>query len=335
MKNAILLPVIPSLALLVGGCSETGLSSTLPPQGIPNPRPLEVQTQTDKLVQVTVPEVDIMWNVDNSCSMYEEQNGISQNNPIFMDFFLGSGLDYHIGVTSTDMNDSSHSGRLRQAGGVRWIDEDTPNPSQVFSSMIEMGTSGSATEKGRDAVYGGLESHAGPGGYNEGFEREDAALHIVFLNDESDFSTAISLNEFSDYLGTKKWDEDMLTVSSIVTPPQNCPTASTPGDDYLWLTAQHGGIPWDVCDTNWDQVLELLGIQASGLKREYFLSQIPVPGTIEVWVEEGNTTFTFEAEIDWLYQEGRNSVIFNEYVPSPLSEVYVEYKVLGASEEEF
>ncbi len=329
MKKALILPI------LVTGCSETELRSTLPPAGVPNPRALESVTQTDKLVQVQVPEVDILWIVDNSCSMFEEQTGIAQNNPVFMDFFLGSGLDYHIGIVSTDMNASDHSGKLRQAGGVRWIQDDTPNPSQVFSSMISMGTGGSATEKGRDAGYAALEVHAQPGGYNEGFEREDAALHIVVLSDESDFSTQIGLSEFKDYLATKKWSEDMVTFSSIVLPPgQSCFSASTTGDDYWWLTAQLGGIPWDICDTEWAQVLEQLGIQASGLKREYFLSQLPVPGTIEVWVEEGPVTFTFEPEVDWVYNQQRNSIIFNEYVPNALSEVYVEYDVLSAAEED-
>ena len=219
MKKALILPILAS------GCIEYQPESSLPPAGVPNPRDLEVITQEDKLVQVQVPEVDILWVVDNSCSMFEEQTGIAQNNPVFMDFCLCSGLDYHIGVVSTDMDDNNHQGKLRGAGGVRWIDEDTANPSQVFSTMISMGTSGSPTEKGRDGAYGGLEVHAVPGGYNEGFEREDAAMHIVVLADEADFSTGIGLSEFHDYLATKKWDEDMLTFSSIVTPPGGCPSA--------------------------------------------------------------------------------------------------------------
>lgn len=327
MKRSFLIP------LIVSGCaSETGLSKDFPPAAIPNPRALEVVTQTDKLVQVQVPEVDVLWLVDNSCSMYEEQVGISQTNPVFMDFFLGSGLDYHIGVVSTDMFDSSHSGKLRQAGGVRWIEDDTPNPSQIFSSMIEMGTTGSATENGLDALYGALEVHAGPGEYNEGFEREDATLNIIVLADEGDTNSNVSVTELRDYLATKKWSEDMITFSSIVTPPGGCPTGAVSGDDYLWLTSEIGGIPWDICDTEWEQVLELLGIQASGLKREYFLSQLPVAETIRVWVEENQITYTFEPEVDWVYQPERNSVIFTEYVPGALAEVFVEYDMLSEAE---
>ena len=79
------------LLVLTGGCIEYEPSSTLPPAGVPNDRPLPIETNTDKLVQVQVPEVDILWVVDNSCSMSEEQSALQANFPIFMDFFLGSG----------------------------------------------------------------------------------------------------------------------------------------------------------------------------------------------------------------------------------------------------
>lgn len=321
------------LPVIASGCIEYEPISSLPPQGVPNPAALEVLTQTDKLVQVQVPEVDILWTVDNSCSMFEEQAGIAENGPVFMDFFLGSGLDYHIGVVSTDMDDNSHSGKLRQAGGVRWVDEATPNPSQVFGTMIQMGTGGSSTERGRDASYGALEIQGDQ--YNAGFEREDAGLHVVVLSDESDYSSLTNLSEFISFLQTRKWQPDMTTFSSIVMypPPEpGCVGAATPGDAYLAVTRQVGGIEWNICDRDWAQVLEQLGIQASGLRREYFLSQLPIESTLEVWVVENNVTYTFEKDIDWTYQSTRNSITFVEYVPSALSEVYVEYDVLSANE---
>ncbi len=81
-------------------------------------------------------------------------------------------------------------------------------------------------------------------------------------------------------------------------------------------------------------MLKQLGIQASGLRREYFLSALPVPGTIQVWVEEGPVTFTFEPEVDWVYNPQRNSIIFNDYVPDALSEVFVAYDLLSTAEED-
>jgi hypothetical protein len=316
------------LLLLAGGCIEYQPASTVPPVGVANPRPLETPRQTDKLVQVQVPEVDILWTIDNSCSMFEEQTALAENFPVFMDFFLGSGLDYQIGVVSTDVGDN---GKLETANGYKWIDEDTDNPSAVFSAMAVLGTSGSGIEKGRDQAYDALEIKTQPDKYNEGFIRDDAALHLVFVSDEDDQS-AFARPEFVSYLKTLKWSEDMVTSSSIVSPNPVCPAAATPGDEYIAVTNAVGGIFWSICSEEWVELLENLGIQASGLKREYFLSQLPVLGTIEVWVVENGVTYTFLEDVDWVYDEQRNSIGFNEYVPGALAEVFVEYDVLSAIE---
>ncbi len=322
------------LLVLTGGCIEYEPSSTLPPAGVPNDRPLPIETNTDKLVQVQVPEVDILWVVDNSCSMSEEQSALQANFPIFMDFFLGSGLDYHIGVTSTDT--SQANGDLRATAGVKWIDETTANPTTVFGSMVVMGTSGSATERGRDPTYQAIEVKSAPGGYNEGFIREQASVNVIVISDEEDQSTT-SRSEFINWFDTLRIDPDMTSFSSIVTPtaaayPGPCPGGVTVGTEYIAVTQAVGGILWPICNPAWDEVLEQLGIQASGLKREYFLSDLPVPGTISVWVMEDGTRFEFEEEIDYSYDPTRNSITFLEYVPNALSEVFVEYEPLGQSE---
>ncbi len=317
---------------LTGGCaSENDLLDSRPPNGVPNARPVPVTSQSDKLVQVQVPEVDILWVIDNSCSMSQEQAALSINFPIFMDFFLGSGLDYHIGSVSTDMQVASQSGKLQASGAYRFIDEDTPDPTGVFQGMAVLGTGGSSDERGRDAAYAAIEIN--PNGANDGYYREDASLHMVAISDEEDHSNAISLNEFINWLDTLKWAEDMVTFSSIVSPRPLCSGASEPGDNYNAITQAIGGISAPICDEDgWGEVLEQLGIQASGLKREYFLSDLPVPGTIEVRVIEAGVTYTFEEEIEWVYNDIRNSIVFNEFVPTALSEVYVDYDLLAAQD---
>ncbi len=320
--------------LFTGGCIEYTPTSSFPPAGVPNERPLEVQTQQDRLVQVTTPSVDVLWVVDNSCSMSEEQAALSANFPVFMDFFLGSGLDYHIGVTSTDT--SALNGTLRNLNGTMWLDEATPNPTQVFGQMVVMGTGGSITERGRDPVYQAIEVKSRPGEVNNGFYRPEAMLHVVAISDEEDQSV-MSVGEFTDWMLQLKVDPEHVTFSSIVTPPPesysgNCIGGVTVGYEYIQVTNAVGGILWPICDPDWGVVLEQLGIQAAGLKREYFLSQLPVPDTIEVWVEDQGSTYTFERDVDYTYSQTRNSITFVEFVPTALAEVFIEYDVLGASE---
>ncbi len=324
--------LVASSLVLSQGCIEyqpVGDDTVL---GVPNPRALETPRTIDKIVQVQVPEVDVLFVMDNSCSMSEEQSAVADNFPVFMDFFLGSGLDYHIGVVATDMIANDFSGKLRNVRGYRFIDESTEDPVTIFGEMVQLGTFGSGSERGRDAAYVALERRKD--GYNAGFVREQASLHIVAISDENDQSNEVSIAEFVQWIRGLKWAEDMISFSSIVSEAPTCPGAQSPGTNYTAVTDAVGGIFWSICTEDWGEALELLGIQASGLKREYFLSQLPVDGTITVSVVEDGVAFLFASGIDWSYNASRNSVIFTEYIPSPMAEVYVEYDVLAALDDQ-
>lgn len=201
-------------------------------------------------------QVDVLLVVDNSCSMFEEQVSLATAAPALMDAFVNTAVDYQIGVVSTDMNDTAHSGRLRQSSGVRWVDPATPSPEQVLASMIEMGTGGSATEKGLDAAHTALGPLTAPGSYNEGFRRVDADLAVVFVADESDFSTGINQTQFRDFLGSQAVDGFRAKAHAIVSPTAVCPTASTPGTTYLDLADQTAGVSDSICTADFAVVLE-------------------------------------------------------------------------------
>ena len=323
---------VSSIALLaiLGGCSEYDIAGDQQIFGEPNPPMLEIPPNEDRIVQVTTPSVDVLWTIDNSCSMADEQTALTQNFQTFMNFFLGSGLDYHVGVISTDDDDASHKGQLREVAGQRWIDDETADPVNVFSGMANLGTSGSSSEAGRATTYRAIELKKD--GYNAGFIREEAGLHIIVISDEQDSSTTtpISKAEFVDYLLTLKTDVELVTFSSIVNPP-NCGFCGggSAGTDYIEVTNAVGGILWDINDQNWATVLEQLGVQAAGLKREFFLTELPVPGSIQVAIEEDGAVFLFDEGDDWTYNASRNSVVFEAYIPEPLSEIYITYDKLS------
>ncbi len=320
--------VVPAAA----ACVEYDLSTEYPSFPDSNPPVPEEITQTDTIVQVTTPEVDILWTIDNSCSMYDEQTALTENFPSFMGYFSGSGLDFHVGVVSTDTDDPSHSGKLRQAAGVKFIEPDTPNPTQVFTAMAAMGTSGSGTERGLGGTFLALETLRDT--FNSGYYRDEAAIHTILISDEPDYTQAslITKDEFVDWYDGLKREADERTFSTIASPQI--------GGTYFSITAQIGGIQWDINDTSWAAVLDRLGVQASGLKREYFLSQQPVDSSIVVEVHDGPNVFKFERAVldeygvplegDWLYDQTRNSITFIEYVPEALAKVVINYTLLAA-----
>jgi hypothetical protein len=310
-------------------CNETSLNAWSGLDDPPNPPDLEVQTRVDRTVQVTVPAVDVLFVVDNSCSMSEEQSALASNFNSFINYFVGSGLDYHVGVVSTGWDDAADRGKLRQGEGVKWIDETVAEPVRIFQKMSIMGTGGPSAEKGRAQVYGAIEllgDHT-----NAGFYREDAALAVVVISDEDDRSgtAPITLNGFVNWLGALKEDPEQVSFSSIVGPAGGCSTAAE-GTDYLEVTRRIGGIEFGICNSDWSGVLEDLGVQAAGLKREFYLSEVPVEGTVEVWVMDADGV---EVEIgEWVYTRSRNSIRFVEFVPTPLSEVFIAYEPLAASQ---
>ncbi|MEZ4319906.1 MAG: hypothetical protein R3F61_20515 [Myxococcota bacterium] len=330
------------LSLLAAACSEYEITPEPQHARVENPPIPENRIQTDRVVQVTEPAVDVLFVVDNSCSMDAEQNALANNFPVFLDYFEGSGLDWHIGVVSTDMDDPDHSGKLRQAAGVRYLERETPNPEVLFQQMAVMGTGGASDEKGRAAVYTALELRR-DGPRNVGFYREDASLHLVFISDEDDHSAAnpIARQEFGEWLRDLKYAPDLVHSHGIIwVPGQPCADAFEPGTAYANYAQWTGGILFDICEDDWNPFMDELGLQTTGLKREFFLSKIPVldPWTLDVKVEidQGpdlppniigfDSCMAGEA-CSVQYNPGRNSISFVEYIPPPLSVVHITYTV--------
>ncbi len=324
-------------AALLAGCSEydiQGAGGAPPVSALPPV--LENPVRVDQITQITVPAVDVLFVVDNSCSMSDDQQALRENFPTFLAYFEGSGLDYHIGVVTTDMDAAKESGKLQDGGtGYKWIDPLTPDANDVFSAMTTLGSEGSGFEMGLDASFAALEVHSMPGSANEGFYRPSARLDIVIVSDEEDQSEDLTRDEFIDYLRDLKVTEELVGFTSIVNIPPCCSLidGGSPGEIYMAVTDAIGGIKWDIKDGGWTQVLELLGVQASGLKREFFLSELPVGGTVVVEVVDvDGTGYEFQEGADWTYSAPRNSVTFLEFLPPPLSDVVITYEALAAAE---
>lgn len=335
-----------ALALCMGACTQDfSISKTDGAIGDPNPPEIGTPERTDQVVQVTTPEVDVLWVIDNSCSMAEEQASLADNFTAFMEFFVDSGLDWHIGVVSTD-TDGGQKGVLQGAAGLKYLDVDSPAPVQTFAAMATLGTNGSADERGRRAAHLAL-TEPKLSNANAGFYRENASLNVIVISDENDYSGANpTRNEFIQFLSTLKSDPEMVTFSAIVGPTNGCWTADA-GTEYLAVVNAVGGIKESICIDDWVPVLEQLGIQAAGLKREFFLSEVPVEGTIEVWVEDGDYVYygvdedlivdgatmgdLCESDLcfTFQYQPTRNSIEMNNFIPNPMATINIRYDLLS------
>jgi hypothetical protein len=314
-------------------CSDYSLEGRQAAETPAPPRDLTAKTHTDVTHQRPLAtEVDVLWVIDNSASMEDDQQNLAAAFPAFMNFFIDIGLDYHIGVLSTDMYADDGQGKLQEAEGYKWIDPTFPDPIPFFQFMATLGTDGSGDEMARAPVYNAIATQGQT--WNAGFFRETSILSTIVISDEDDSSdmVGVGIADFVSWYRTIKPDPELAIYSTIVGPaPDGCATAA-PGIQHVDATAQIGGLSWSICDNRWDELLEALAIQSAGLKREFYLTETPIPDSIQVEVDEGGAFVSFVLDRDFTYDAGRNSVTFLDYVPEPLAEIRITYAVEGSVE---
>ncbi|WP_164017315.1 choice-of-anchor D domain-containing protein [Pyxidicoccus trucidator] len=303
--------------------------------------------QTDRFFQESEVKVDVLFVVDNSGSMMEEQQSLGQNFAAFLSAANQAAVDYRIGVTTTGLDASpggwsecpggaqgGENGRLFPVDGSRprIITPSTPNAAAVFASNTRVGVC-HWNEQGLDAAWRALSDPliyqaddprtalANDG--NGGFLREDAKLAIIFLTDEEDFS-AQPVPFYETYFRALKGnDPSKLSINAIVGPLDlgTCPTSSSSGSRYIQLAQATGGTVESICTPNWAASLEKLSNSAFGPNRRFRLTEEPADPSRIVVVVDG-----VQVTSGWEYDAGTNSILFERTAaPAPGAMVEVTY----------
>lgn len=171
--------------------------------------------------------VDMIWVIDNSNSMAEEQATLAENFPVLIETLTsppdadGDGepdfepiTDLRIGIVTTDMGVGDNAGVIgcpsatgddgvfisdarsgcgTSLGTPPWLQFDGENARQFnddFSCLSELGTNGCGLEQQLEASFAAITRQAEPGAPNEGFLRGDSLVTIVYVTDEDDCSAA-------------------------------------------------------------------------------------------------------------------------------------------------
>ncbi|MDP2316256.1 MAG: choice-of-anchor D domain-containing protein [Pseudomonadota bacterium] len=258
---------------------------------------------------------DILFIIDNSCSMANEQTSLADNFEYFAAGLVELEVDYQLAVITTD--NPAFRGEI--------ITADTSDMEAEFIAQTAVGTGGSGDEKPTEMAYQATESggDAGPG---SDFLRDDSMLALIFVSDEPDSSPSA----WADYLAhfeSLKDDADDLIIHAISGDyPSGCGDASYTNTVYE-LTVATAGLYLSVCATDWASHLEALVDASAADLSSFELSEWPVPETIIVRVDGIATT------VGWSYIEGDRSVNFDEaHVPEGGSTIEVEYALFGDCE---
>ncbi len=295
--------------------------------------PIDEDLHEDVFVQDSPGMVDVLFVVDNSCSMQEEQAALQSNFWDFIQFFVGSSIDYHIGITVLDeWQGQPPIGQLY--GSFPYIDPSNPDPVGAFTGNMTMGDDGmGACEVGLDATFQALTEPL-LSGHNAGFYRDEAFLLVVIVSDEVDGSTTgcegITYQEFIPWFTNLKGPDDLelLHFAAIAGDyPGGCSSSWGDADpchgyrQVLEALGEEHSTFHSICDQDWSPVMTELGLEAAGAQLAFHLSEVPVGGTLTVYVDpdgagpevelEAPMDGTYSQPYAYYYDTVENAVVFS------------------------
>ncbi len=177
------------------GGSTSGGSST---GGVP------VVRQDDQFAVpvATAPKIDVLFCVDNSGSMSDNQQILADSFSGFINGFTNAGLDFHVGIITSDVDSNNTSywrTRLPDYQGAnrgllltryssdRYLTQNTSGLVSKFEDNARVGIKGSGREQCLNSFLYAMEDSAlRAGGWNHGFFREDSLLSFVVVSDENE-----------------------------------------------------------------------------------------------------------------------------------------------------
>jgi hypothetical protein len=300
---------------------------------------------TDVFNQEPVADVDILWVVDDSTSMESEQQLVADGFEAFISTIEDTNINFQVGVVTTDM-DAANPDRGTLIGDPAFI---TPEDDYValFEDRVRVGVDGSDQEKGLAAALDAL-SEPKASGVNDGFLRKDAVLSIIFVSDEDDCSDEdrlasgdgrscydeedelVAVKDYIDAFKALKADTNGRVLASGIVGPdvsENCPD-TWPGHRYQATSQGLGGIIGSICDSDYSDIMDQMGLAVSGVLTVFQLSYVPLLETLEVAIDD--ELIPEDPDQGWTFDDEYYTIRFDgDVVPERGTTVTVTYEIAG------
>lgn len=265
---------------------------------------------TDRFEMPANPPIDILFAIDQSCSMDGHAQNLANNFTTLIQEIGAVTSNWKVGVVTQD------SGCVNDVP----FTNTTTNLQARFSAAVAVGDGNVAnTEKLFRIVQSAL-GRTLPGQCNAGFLRPDALLHVVMVSDEYEQS-GIAASSFASSVFAYKSSPNLVRISGIVCPDSGCPWADGSNSGYKDAIRLGAGDQLNILTSNWGQAArDLAETSIAGLGR-FELTQIADPNSIVVSVD-GTPWPT-----GWHFNPSTNEVVF-ETLPPVGADVDVSYGII-------
>ena len=246
----------------------------------------------------------------------------------FLNVFLSTGADFHLGFITTDR------GYLQCSGVICWINNSSANPVDWAQGVIsQISTGGSAFEKGIEMAKRFFENtdHDTGGAPGTPFWRNDSTTVVIYVSDEPDFSVG-SWTAYTNFFDNLKSDVNLMRQFAVIGDhPAGCGfqwgsiwRSIYFGSGYWDMTQRYSGEWYSICSTDWGSQMQDLANTVTTRTRFPISEPDPIEASITVKINGQITTS------GWFYDPTSNSIVFLEgYIPEPNQTITIEYGIWG------
>ena len=308
-----LAPAYSGLSKGVASTSNIGAKGTAP-----------VTTSETFTIPQETPKVDFLFVIDNSGSMSDDQQTISNAADTFFRTISGQTLDYKLATITTDSSELQDS---EKDGGFTSSEDE-------FKLDVKPGTSGHYTETGIFYAEEALKDESKGDDVSgsvitEGYPRPGAALSIIMFTDEPDFYNNISSGGTTFDAADNLFIDRNYQVYGII----NESSSESRDDGYVDLINNTNGSYADIRNLQaLERIMEQMALESSTASSPVKLTKTPISTSLQV--TKNGSAVTKNADNGWQYNEGNKTLSFYGNASlSPSDNVKVNYLYMSEESE--
>lgn len=307
-------------------------------------------------------KVDMLFCIDNSGSMANKQQVLADSVNTFIGQFVIRGVDFHIGIVTTDVSSTSASYWASKLPGYidvnrgrlaskyeRYLTSSSTSVVDKFKVNAKVGTSGSGQEQCFASMLHALaDPMIASGGFNEGFVREDALLSMIVVSDEDENVGMNNPGETVDGLiarmksriaavkgaNSRGYSFDFVInknaskPSGTITYPLSTTSSHYYPNFYFKAAEAFVAKTYDVLVNFGADLAKIGGDIINQAEKEYKLSYKPIAGTIVVKID--GQVVPNNTSDGYIYHSDRNTIELrgDALASSPGARITIDYRYI-------